>query len=102
VATLDRPRSSASLAASEALDAQIMASCTGGRMLPDGTVIVPKELAAPALVAGYKRAGSPVAIVDEDGHALLEKPRQWREPILIGAILFALVVWFLARRRVQI
>lgn len=101
MATVDRVwRSPALVAASRALDADIQASLHGRELHPEGTVFVPAELATPDIVEPYRREGSHVAIVSEDGSIDLVRPRlKPEEKLVIVALAVAAAVLWATRSR---
>ncbi len=101
MATVDRVwRSPASAAASRALDADVEASLHGRERHPDGTVFIPEELATSDIVEPYRREGSHVAVVLEDGSIDLLRPRlQPEEKLAIVAVAVAVAVLWATRSR---
>lgn len=104
MATIDRPTPTGGARRTAAvLDAEIAASIDGEPTYPDGTAFVPRDLADPFLLEGYRRSRTPVAIISEDGSVELVRPR-WLGPeeLRLGVLIAALaIVFLLIRRRVS-
>jgi hypothetical protein len=100
MATIDAPRrSSASLATSRSLDADVELSLSRSPAYPEGTVFVPLDLAEPRLIQEYRSRGLPVAIVHGDGQVDLLRPRVRTETIVIALLAAAAIVWLSSRTR---
>src|SRR5579859_4641403 len=104
MATVDgTARTAASDAASLVLDREIEASLRGETSYPNGTVFVPEDLAGEAVVGAYRAAGSPVAVVRENGSVdFLPASSLKTERIVLGLLVAGVVYWLLSRGRGRI
>ena len=95
MATVDRTRSGAFVAASRALDGAIEAVLGGEVGRPSGTTFVPADIARTEHLRWYRRLG-PVSIVDADGNET-RLPRDRTREFLLGAALVGVLVWIAGR-----
>ena len=95
MATVDRTRSGAFVAASRALDAAIEAVLDGQGGRPTGTTFVPADIADTERLSWYRRLG-PVSILDADGNET-RLPRDRTREFLLGAALLGILVWIAGR-----
>jgi hypothetical protein len=80
------------------LDREIEASLAGRLEYPEATAFVPRDLADGGLLERYKRAGTHVGVVGEDGSVELIRPRTIRPQHIIAALaIAALVLWAMSR-----
>jgi hypothetical protein len=102
MATLDRPAPPDSArAAAAVLESEIAASLEGETTFPDGTAFVPRDLADPFMLEVYRREGTPVAIVADDGSVeLLRQSPLEREDVKLALLALgaAIVLLLLSRR----
>jgi hypothetical protein len=95
MATVDRTRSGAFVAASRALDAAIEAVLEGEAGRASGTTFVPADLARTDRLSWYRRLG-PVSIVDAEGNET-RLPRDRTREFLLGAALVGILAWIAGR-----
>lgn len=96
MATVEGSRTSATVAASRALEHAIDSALAGTPSHSSGTTFVPADLAGTGRVASYRRLGS-VSIVDAEGNET-RLPQDHAREMIVAALVAGFLLWALARR----